>query len=387
MRFDEFDDSVYVCYGLGIDRTIHLHSSLVPIVLACRSQTWNGHSRFTVEYVILKGMSNVYPQDSSTRESTTDPSDGRTPRSGRRSRIPIWLFVLTALSTFWVGISNWQPNQELWNWCHFGGGGFSSYFDWMVMRRLLIRNWDQGLIYMGCVMAILLTHEMGHYVAARIYRVPATVPIFLPFPFNPIGTLGAVIGMDGTASDRKQIFDIGIAGPIAGLVVAVPLAWIGVSQLDLTIPPGGRMAFESPMLLRWMMAWAGTPGYHADGLQGVWISQLNPYFAAAWVGFLVTGLNMMPVGQLDGGHVMHALFGRYAHWVAEAVIVLGIAYMVFRGIPHLAIMILLLIVVGTQHPPTRDEDVELGWGRIALGLVSLSIPLLCFPPNIFLIDF
>ena len=307
-------------------------------------------------------------------------------RGWRRLRIPIWLFVLTACSTFWVGISNWQPLFELDNLVSFPWQADFG-IDWMVLRRLLIRNWDQGLIYMACVMAILLAHEMGHFVVALRHRVPATVPIFLPFPFNPIGTLGAVIGMDGSASDRKQIFDIGIAGPLAGLVVAIPMAWMGVSQLDLLAPAGGRMAFEAPLLMQWMMAWAGTPGYDPSGFQGIWISQLNPYFAAAWVGFLVTGLNMMPVGQLDGGHITHALFGRYAHWVAEAIIVLGIAYMVFRGIPHLVIMILLLVVVGTRHPPTRDENIPLGAARVLLGVLSLSIPLLFFPPNIFLIVF
>ena len=304
----------------------------------------------------------------------------RIPARRRRLLIPTLLFLLTCLSTFWVGISNWQPLFEL---NRLFSSPVSPGINWMVLRRLLIQNWDQGLIYMGCVLAILLTHEMGHFITTVIYRIRATVPIFLPFPFNPIGTLGAVIGMEGMNADRRQIFDIGIAGPLAGMIVAIPLAVIGISQLDLTTRPGGQLAFECPLLFQWLMTWLQTPGYQPGTGQGVWLSQLNPYFAAAWVGFLVTGLNMMPVGQLDGGHITHALFGRYAHWFAEAIIVLAIAFMVFRGIPHLIVMVLLLIVVGTRHPPTRDDTVSLGVGRTVLGIASLSIPLLCFSPNIF----
>ena len=309
----------------------------------------------------------------------------RLPR--RRWLVPLILFILTCLSTFWVGVTNWQPIYELNNLFAPSTSLFAPRLDLMVFRRLIVANWDQGLVYMGCVLAILITHEMGHFVATLIYRIPATAPIFIPFPFNPIGTLGAVIGMDGTEADRKQIFDIGLAGPIAGLFVAIPLAVIGVNQLDLTVPAGGQLAFECPLLLKWMMAWMETPGYYPGSDQGVWLSQLNPYFAAAWVGFLVTGLNMMPVGQLDGGHVTHSLFGKYAHWLAELIIVFAIAFMVYRGIPHLAVMVLLLIAVGTQHPPTKDDTVKIGAFRFVLGILSLSIPILCFPPYIFQIRF
>ncbi|MGI9518232.1 MAG: site-2 protease family protein [Pirellulaceae bacterium] len=304
----------------------------------------------------------------------------------RRKRIPLILFLLTCLSTFWVGITDWQPMYELQNLFVAGPQG-GIQLDLMSLRRLIVRNWSQGLIYMACVLAILLVHEMGHFIMTVIYRIPATAPIFLPFPFNPIGTLGAVIGMEGMQADRRQIFDIGIAGPLAGLVVALPLAIIGINQLDLTQPPSGQLAFECPLLFKWIISAMQIEGYESALETGVWLNQLNPFFAAAWVGFVVTGLNMIPVGQLDGGHITHAIFGKYAHWVAECIIVLAIAFMVFRGIPHLAVMVLLLLVMGTQHPPTRDDTVKLGPGRITLGLLSLTIPLLCFPPYIFHIEF
>ena len=310
-----------------------------------------------------------------------------TTRARRRKLVPAILFLLTCLSTFWVGITDWQPLFELQNLFVTGPGLLGFDIDLMVLRRLIVRNWQQGLVYMACVLAILLVHEMGHFVATIIYRIPATVPIFLPFPFNPIGTLGAVIGMAGMQADRRQIFDIGIAGPLAGLVVAVPLAWVGIQQLDLAQPPGGQLAFECPLLFKWMLLALQTPGYEQAIDKGVWLSQLNPYFAAAWVGFVVTGLNMVPIGQLDGGHITHALFGEKAHAVAKAIIVLAIAFMVYRGIPHLLIMVLLLLVIGTGHPPTRDDSVKLGPLRMTLGILSLSIPVLCFPPNIFYIEF
>lgn len=233
---------------------------------------------------------------------------------------------------------------------------------------------------MSCVLLILLLHEFGHFLTTIYYRVPATVPIFLPFPLNPIGTLGAVIGMEGTLANRKQIFDIGIAGPLAGLVAAIPLAYIGVTQLDLTTPPRGGIGFRLPLLMQWMVSYVGVEGYQATD-PVVWINQLNPFFAAAWVGLIITGLNMMPVGQLDGGHITYTLFGgKIAKFIAELTIVLAIAFMVYHHQYILIVMVLLILVIGTAHPPTSDDTVKIGSARWAVGVVSLLIPVLCFPP-------
>ena len=209
---------------------------------------------------------------------------GHPPVRRRRKLVPLILFLLTCVSTFWVGITDWQPLYEFGNLFARGPGLLGVVLDLTTVRQLIVRNWDQGLIYMACVLAILLVHEMGHFVATLIYRIPATVPIFLPFPFNPIGTLGAVIGMEGMQADRRQIFDIGIAGPLAGLVVAIPLAIVGIYQLDLTTSPGGQLAFECPLLFQWMLAALQVPGYEQAIEKGVWLSQLNPCFAAAWGG-------------------------------------------------------------------------------------------------------
>ena len=306
-----------------------------------------------------------------TQQDLASPGNLRAPR--RRWKVPIILFALTCVSTFWVGSMNWQPLVMM------------DQVDGMYLRRLVLSHWDQGLLYMVCLMSILLAHEMGHFVTSLIYRVPQSAPIFLPYPLNPLGTLGAVIVMSGNSFDRKQIFDIGIAGPIAGMVIAVPLCLVGVQQLDLGIPEGGGMAVECPLLIQWMIESQNIPGYVAG--EGIWLSQLNPYLAAAWAGFLVTGLNMMPVGQLDGGHITHALAASYANRIAQGVIVLAIAYMVYTGRYLLIVMVALLLLMGTRHPPTRDDHVQLGPFRYVLGIASFSMPILCFPPNIFLFDF
>ena len=295
-------------------------------------------------------------------------------RRRRRIRLPVILFVLTCLSTFWVGITEWQPTGPL------AQLGSDPYL--LGLRKQLIANWGIGLIYMASIMSILLCHELGHFFTTIFYRVPATAPIFLPFPFNPIGTLGAVIGMQGTQANRRQIFDIGIAGPLAGLVIALPLAWIGVSQLDFSIPPRGGIGFRLPLLMQWMVQWSGVSGYDPNEAV-VWLNQLNPYFAAAWVGLLITGLNMMPVGQLDGGHITYTLFGRGSYWIAEAVIVVAIAFMVYQQHYVLIVMVGLILIMGAHHPPTADDTVSLGRTRWILGLASLAIPILCFPPLIF----
>ena len=297
----------------------------------------------------------------------------------RRTVLPLVLFVLTCVSTFWVGVTLWNPNFLAPFESAINGGGLTE------VRQRILAHWDNGLIYMAAVMLILILHEMGHFLFTLRYRVPASYPFFLPFPANPIGTMGAVIGMQGAYADRKQIFDIGIAGPLAGLVAAVPIAYFGVSQLDLTGQGYGGFGFRMPLLLDWFAIKTEVPGYQTGDV--VWINQLNPLFMAGWVGMLITGLNMMPIGQLDGGHVTYTLFGRWAHWLSQGLIVFAIAYMVYYQSLMLVLMVILLLLMGPNHPPTRDDSVPIGGGRYLLGLASLAIPVLCFPPQIFKIAF
>ena len=294
----------------------------------------------------------------------------------RRTVLPLVLFVLTCFSTFWVGaITLWNPD------CFSPVIGAFQNGSLMGFRQKLLANWDSGLIYMSSVMLILILHEMGHFLLTLYYRVPASYPYFLPFPANPIGTMGAVIGMQSGYADRKQIFDIGIAGPLAGLVAAVPIAYYGVAQLDLTGSGYGGVGFRLPLLLDWFATKTQVPGYQTGDV--VWMNQLNPLFVAGWVGMIITGLNMMPIGQLDGGHITYTLFGKKAHWLAQAFIALAIAYMVYHQNFMLILMVILVLLMGPNHPPTRDDSVPIGGFRYLLGIASLSIPILCFPPQIF----
>jgi len=275
------------------------------------------------------------------------------------------LFVATCLSTFWVGAADWRPQLVE-----------SPDMMWQVVAN----NWGQGLTYMGAVLAILLTHEMGHFLQTVRYRIPASYPLCIPVPFSIIGTMGAVISMDGLRANRKQIFDIGIAGPLAGLVVAAPILYLGVRQLDLSVAPGPQdIQLYNPVIVRWMIEWM-HPQW-ADRAPWVSISQLNPFFMAGWVGMLITGLNMLPVSQLDGGHTIYALFGRDAYKIARAFTIIAIIYVVLN-LEQAAIwtpMLILVILLGIHHPPTADDSVELDDFRWILGVGSMAIPVLCFP--------
>lgn len=286
-------------------------------------------------------------------------------RPKRRRLVPMLLFIATCLSTYWVGAANWRPQE-------YAANG--------AIWHQLSTNWQQGLTYMGCVVAILLTHEFGHFLQTVRHHIPASYPLCIPVPFTPIGTMGAVISMDGMRANRKQIFDVGVAGPLAGLVVAFPILYLGVTQLDLNIPSRPHdIQFYNPVIVRWMIEWL-RPEW-TDHASWVSISQLNPYFMAGWVGLLITGLNMLPVSQLDGGHVIYALFGRDAYKIARAFTIVAIAYVVIN-LEQAAIwtpMLILVIIMGIHHPPTADDTVEMDDFRWLLGVASMAIPVLCFP--------
>lgn len=316
--------------------------------------------------------SGVVDELTTTAPTTSPPT--APPVRQRRVWLPVILLLLTCLSTFWVGANQWFPL------------GFSILSDdnpGITQRQMVLYHWDDGLIYMACVLGILLTHEMGHFLATVWYRIPASFPYVIPMPFMPLGTFGAVIGMDGRRADRKEIFDIGLAGPLAGLVVAVPVMIWGIRTLDLSQPRFGPMEFHSPLLMELLMRYFQPTGYR-PGIT-VAMSQLNPYFMAGWVGLLVTGLNMLPVSQLDGGHVIYTLFGKRSWWIARGFVLLAFGYFTYAFIYGLEmswiLMLGLILLIGIDHPPTRDDSVKLGWFRFILGLASLAIPVLCFAPQ------
>jgi membrane-associated protease RseP (regulator of RpoE activity) len=289
-----------------------------------------------------------------------------------RLRIPSILFVSTALSTFWVAATNGDLLGTVSDFLRAATLG-----DFAAPFRPIAENWWQGVVYMAAVMGILLAHEMGHYLQARRYHVPASLPYFIPMPFSPLGTMGAVIGMRGSQADRKQLFDIGLSGPWAGLAVALPLAWAGIrSATALPFKPEMEGTFGDPLIFQFLIAWLRPD----DPPGTVLIVHANPLVMASWVGMLVTGLNMLPIGQLDGGHVTYALFGRRAHWVALAAVAVAIAFIVVAGRYEWTLMLALIMLLGTRHPPTADDRIELGRFRKLVGWFSLAIPVFCLTP-------
>ncbi|MBI2826252.1 MAG: site-2 protease family protein [Planctomycetia bacterium] len=287
-----------------------------------------------------------------------EPRDHRPPLARQRLLLPLALFVATCASTVWA----WAGNHLHLNVTPDG------------VR--VVKEWSEGFEYMAAVMGILLAHEMGHFIQALRYGVPASLPFFIPMPFTPIGTMGAVIGMQGSEADRKELFDIGLSGPLAGLVVALPLIWFGVTTADpFPLQVRGDLHFQDPLLFKVLM-WLLRP----DLLPGQELA-LNPLLMAGWVGLLITGLNMLPVSQLDGGHVAYALFGRGSFWLARGVILAAIAFMVMANVYGWVVMLFLVMMIGIEHPPTANDRAPLGWGRKILGLASLAIPILCLAPD------
>jgi len=292
------------------------------------------------------------------------PAIGGPPWPPRRRRValPAALFLATCVSTFWAGAANWQPVLYMTGYAQAG--------------EVLRQRWPQGLAYMAAVVGILLAHEMGHFLMTLRHRVPASFPFFLPLPVL-FGTMGAVIGMQGSRADRRQIFDVGVAGPLAGLAVAVPVLWIGVRQLEPVGLPGLGLAFHNPLLLQWMIGWL-HPEYANRAV--LHLNHFNPWLMAGWAGLFVTGLNMLPIGQFDGGHVAYALLGRRAHLLARALVVGTILFILVTELYVWVLMFVLVILLGTDHPPTANDSARLGWFRRLLGWITLTVPILCFPP-------
>jgi membrane-associated protease RseP (regulator of RpoE activity) len=284
----------------------------------------------------------------------------------RRRVLPLVLFLATCFFTYAAGAYRWEPIPFGMRPDPVQGGVWDLDATW----RLLQTNWRDGLTYMGCVMAILLAHEMGHFLMTVRYHVPASYPIFLPLPFMMLtGTMGAVIGMEGFRANRKQMFDIGLAGPLAGLVFTIPMVWIGIQIAQPDAPH--NVVFGDPLLAKWLIQWL-RPDLH--------VAPHNAVYMAGWVGMFVTGLNMMPISQLDGGHVIYALFLKRAHWIARAFLLFAIAFVVISGQYSWTLMVVLVTLLGVDHPPTSNDRVPLGPVRIILGLLSLTLPILCFTP-------
>lgn len=284
------------------------------------------------------------------------------PRRRPRARLQLLLYVLTCLTTFAAGAVGWEP--------------LMLGVDDAGIAPAVAAHWSRGLLYMVTVMAVLSAHEAGHFIAARLHGIPATLPFFIPMPILLTGTLGAVIGMEGSRANRRELFDIAVAGPLAGLVVALPLLALGLLQGEA----GGTNPFALAPLSTWIQSLV-----RPDLPAGVTVAP-NPLFMAGWVGLLVTGLNMIPVSQLDGGHVCYAVFGRRGNWLARAVLILAILAVIVSGQTNWVALVVIVAFLGVDHPPIREEREPIGAFRTALGLAMFAIPVLTFMPEPLLLD-
>jgi membrane-associated protease RseP (regulator of RpoE activity) len=235
-----------------------------------------------------------------------------------------------------------------------------------------------GLYYSATILGILGCHELGHYFACRYYGVDASLPFFLPVPTPLTGTLGAFIRIRDPIPTKRMLFDIGIAGPIAGFLVAVPALFIGLSMSHVARLPANFSGFElgEPLLFKLAsrLIWGTVPdGYSLN---------LHPIAFGAWFGLLATALNLVPAGQLDGGHISYTVLGRRSVYLTLTMVAGAIALSFFSAswIVWTVLMVVMLTVFGSRHPPTMDEHVSLDRTRLVLAFVALAMFVLCFTP-------
>ncbi|PYN31281.1 MAG: site-2 protease family protein [Candidatus Rokuibacteriota bacterium] len=278
-----------------------------------------------------------------------------------RVTVNVVLFLLTCASTLVAG-------------ANFTG---SPTFD--AFRAASGPAWFLSGVPFACtLLAILGVHEFGHYFTARHYRAQVSLPFFIPAP-PPLflfGTMGAIIRMRSPARDRNSLFDIAAAGPLAGLAVALPAVVIGLSWSTVTpTPPEGYLAFGDSLLIRWLAYLRFGP------IPGGSMIFTHPMADAAWAGFLVTALNLFPVGQLDGGRIAYALFGRRHRTVG----ILTVAGLVLMGVltwsPNWFVWAaLVFFLIGFHHSPPLDDVTPLSLGRRVVGFACFVLMVLLVPP-------
>jgi len=337
------------------------------------------------------------PASGNGRSSPAPPPSSLPPYAGPQSprlRVNIILFLSTVVTTIMAGALQAQ-----------GPEAFASF-----------RNLLSGVPFSAALLGILLAHEMGHYFTSRYYKVPASLPYFIPVP-TIIGTMGAVIRMRAVIRDRRVLFDIGIAGPLAGLFVAVPATWIGLhySEVIEIGSTAGGIELGDSLLFMGLIKWVfGSLGENQTVL-------LHPVAFAGWIGFFVTSLNLLPMGQLDGGHVTYGILGLHHRFVSRGMFLalvfwgvhgafreidlpawlwaLGFTGIVIKAalwhkpspvMRYAAALLALIGILGNMatvwvvfavlmcflrldHPPTRDVSVPLDPRRKALGWIALIL--------------
>jgi membrane-associated protease RseP (regulator of RpoE activity) len=300
-------------------------------------------------------------------------------------------FLLTFVTTTFAGIVISAPDPDVQAPAVAGVLGYVWYVPEYYLRivtalcSLAIANpvlLKSGLTFAAALLTILTAHEMGHYLACRYYGVRATLPFFIPAP--PLflaGTFGAFIKMKSPIPSRRALFDIGLAGPLAGFVALVPVAVTGLLTLQPLQPSpaqnlGSAVIFNDPLLFQIIGKLTGANLIDASP---------NPFYMAAWIGLLVTSLNLMPVGQLDGGHGTFAVFGQRAHkligrFAFIAVAVMSVLGFIWHGSPSGFLYTVLLGVMLRVRHPAPEQMEPLGRARRVVGIITLIVFALSFVP-------
>jgi membrane-associated protease RseP (regulator of RpoE activity) len=283
----------------------------------------------------------------------------------RRPWRHIVLFLLTVVTTTLVGAEHFASF-----YLDFG----NRQVDLTTTQFLL-----NGLWYSVSILAILGAHEFGHYYVCRYYRVDASLPYFLPAPLPLTGTLGAFIRIRQTIPGKRELFDIGIAGPIAGFLVAIPVLFLGMAMSRVTpLPPDTRGFVElgEPLLFK-----AIAYLFHGSPPDGYSIN-MHPMAFAAWFGLLATALNLFPIGQLDGGHISYAVLGRRSTMVTLVTVgaLIGLTFISSSWVVWTVLTVVMLLAFGPRHPRTFDEDVPLDRSRLWLAFAALVMFVICFTP-------
>lgn len=284
-----------------------------------------------------------------------------------RYRKHIVLFLLTLFTTSYTPV--WYL---LWGLASQGMNPLPALtlFTWPVFVS--------GLWYAVPVLLILSAHEFGHYFACRYHNVDATLPYFIPAPVPLTGTFGAVIRIRELFPSKRALFDIGVAGPIGGFLVLVPVLWIGLhySSLATVADLSGGMRFGEPLLFKAMayLRFGPIPAGQEVALHSIGF--------AAWFGMLATALNLMPFGQLDGGHIMYSVLGRRAAFVSLATLAAALVLLTISlsWIWMTAMLFLMAYFMGVRHPPVVDQAEPLGTGRKLIAVFALLIFIGCFIP-------
>ncbi|HXW06305.1 MAG TPA: site-2 protease family protein [Vicinamibacterales bacterium] len=311
----------------------------------------------------------VLPPRGASAGSDAFPFQGFVPRPTPRKFQHRWLrhvvlLLLTLGSTTLAGA------------CHYAA--FISDFE----RNPISPEWSwlwNGFWYSGTLLLILGAHEMGHYLLCRRYSVDATLPYFIPAPLPLTGTVGAVIRIREPFPTRTVLFDIGVAGPIAGFAVLLPALFAGMLLSRITLAPDASdnlISLGEPLLFQWAAAitFGAVPQGHTINM--------HPMVFAAWFGMLATALNLLPFGQLDGGHITYATLGRWATPLSLLTVLsaIGMTFVSTSWMFMTLMLVVMLALFGPRHPRVLDEYEPLGRGRVLIAVFALVMLIVCFTP-------